>query len=62
MKKFLVLFLMLILSIPTLSGCGNNSNKISYANKYVFGQDSQENCIETQGVANLAESKDCYYY
>ena len=62
MKRILVVVLMSILSVSILTGCGEKANEISYANKYVFGQDSQENCIGTQGVASLAESKDCYYY
>ena len=58
---FVSLFLMLLLLL-SICGCRDNVKKIDYSDKYVFGQDSQENCIALQGCAVTAESRKSYYY
>lgn len=60
MKRLVLLLLSLIILI--FAGCGDNKLKIDYSDKYVFGQDSQENVIAYQSRAYLAESGDSYYY
>ena len=52
----------MLLLMFSICGCRDNVKKIDYSDKYVFGQDSQENCIALQGCAVIAESSKSYYY
>lgn len=56
-KFFLLFFLVLFL----FAGC-KKQKQIDYSDKYVFGQDSQENFIRYQNQLYFADSGDSYYY
>lgn len=60
-KKGIWLSVVLVFVAIFLTGCSDKL-KINDSDTYVFGQDSQENCISYQSNAYLAESKDSYYY
>ncbi|MDE5780182.1 MAG: hypothetical protein K2I03_01700, partial [Lachnospiraceae bacterium] len=61
MNKGILLSVVLVFVAAFSAGCADKL-KIDDSDTYVFGQDSQENCIAYQSNAYLAESKDSYYY
>lgn len=67
MKKYYSLHLFVSLFLISalmfsICGCSKTEKKLNYSDKYVLGQDSQENCIALQGTSVLAESDKSYYY